>query len=233
VSPHPDDEAIAPGMTLRALAARGWSAVNLLLSAGRPGDEERRLAEAVDASRRGGYRLERAVDALAGGEAVCAEAVADAIRRERPALVVSPQARDGHPSHEVVGRAVGAALQVAATPAAWWTWGLWASLERPTLYVPHGPDDLQRALDALAAYRGENERNDYRRLVEGLAAANAVLGSERVFGFGSAAASTKPYAELFTEAIHRDGNWYAGRSRVLDVDDPLRGQPVGDPLELP
>jgi hypothetical protein len=102
-------------------------------------------------------------------------------------------------------------------------WGLWAGLERPTLYVPCGPAELHSALHVLSAYCGETARNDYRRLVEGLASANTVLGSERVFGFGSAAASAEPYAELFTEWTLGAGEWHAGRPRVVDLDEPLRG----------
>jgi LmbE family N-acetylglucosaminyl deacetylase len=221
VSPHPDDEAIAAGMTLHALAVRGWSVVNLLLSAGRPGEEERRRAEAADAAARGGYRLELAVDALAGGAPACTRAVIEAIERFAPVLVVCPQPRDGHPSHELVGSAVVDALAAVVAPPVCWWWGLWAALKRPTLYVAHGDDELRHALDVLAAYRGEIARNDYHRLVEGLAAANAVLGSERVFGHGSGAASACPYAELFTELIRRDGRWYAGKPRMLDLDEPV------------
>lgn len=209
VSPHPDDEAIAAGMTLAALAARGWQVVNLLLSAGRPGDEPRRLAEAEEAARRGGYHLDVDPD------------IASAIDRYRPTLVLSPQPHDGHPAHEAVGGAVRDVL--AALPAAptWWMWGLWADLAVPTLYVPFREADLARAIEVLQAYAGELDRNDYRRLVRGRAASNTVLGSERVFGFGASAASPEPYAELLTEVVRRGGHWYAGTRRVVDLDSPL------------
>ena len=59
-------------------------------------------------------------------------------------------------------------------------------------------------LHILEAYEGELERNDYRRLLAGRATTNAVLGSERVFGFGSPAASPLPYAEVLTE-VRSDG----------------------------
>ena len=230
VSAHPDDEAIAAGMTVSGLATRGWTVVNLLLSAGRPGDEPRRLAEAAEAAKRAGYVLETDADALGQGETGCVTAVLAALDRHRPTLVISPQPHDRHPSHELVGRAVRAALEQSGSTAVWWTWGLWAALQSPTLYVPFGPSALARALDVLDAYRGELERNDYRRLVEGAAASNAVLGSERVFGFGSPAASTEMYAELFTELIRSDGHWYAGQPRVVDLDEPLQGLRRGDPL---
>ena len=46
--------------------------------------------------------------------------------------------------------------------------------------------------------------------------ANAVLGSERVFGFGSPAAGTLPYAELLTEVRLVDGRFVASEPHVLD-----------------
>jgi LmbE family N-acetylglucosaminyl deacetylase len=211
VSPHPDDEAIAAGMTLAGLAARGWRVVNLLLSAGRPGDEARRLAEAAEAARRGGYDLDVDGDVPA------------AIERYRPTLVVSPQPHDGHPAHEAVGRAVRDLLARLPDPPTWWMWGLWADLAVPTLYVPFEEVHLARAIEVLEAYSGELDRNDYRRFVSGRAASSTVLGSERVFGFGASAASPALYAELLTEAVYRADHWYAGSRRVVDLDAPLDG----------
>jgi hypothetical protein len=112
-------------------------------------------------------------------------------------------------------------MQDMADPPPWWMWGLWADLAVPTLYVPFGEEDLARALEILAAYAGELARNDYRRVLRGRASSNTVLGSERVFGFGAAAASDQPYAELLTEAIRTAGGWCAGRRRVVDLDQPL------------
>lgn len=209
VSPHPDDEAIAAGMTLSALASRGWQVVNLLIGAGSSGDQVRRFAEAAEASRRAGYVLEIDDDIPA------------AVERHRPVLVISPQPHDAHPAHEAVGRRVREVLAAMADPPPWWMWGLWAELAVPTLYLPFGDADLAHALDVLSAYAGELDRNDYRRVLRGRAASNTVLGSERVFGFGSSAASDQPYAELLTEAVRRDGRWFAGTRRVVDFASPL------------
>ena len=75
---------------------------------------------------------------------------------------------------------------------------------------------LDRALHILDAYAGELERNDYRPFLSGRAAANAVMGSERVFGFGSPAATTLPYAELVTEVRLLDGRFMASEPHYLD-----------------
>ena len=47
-----------------------------------------------------------------------------------------------------------------------------------------------------------------------------MLGSERVFGFGSPAASPLPYAELLTEVRREDSRWMASEPHQLD-DGPL------------
>jgi hypothetical protein len=221
VSPHPDDEAIAAGMTLQGLARHGWRVVNLLLSTGRRADAPRRHAEAQEAARRAGYALEIATGEPLSDPAVCASVVAEALGRHQPGLVVSPQPHDGHPAHEAAGRAVRQVLEGIHDPPVWWMWGLWADLAVPTLYVPFGAVDLARSVEILSAYSGELARNDYRRLVRGRATSSAVLGSERVFGFGSAAAARRPYAELLTEAIRRDGRWWSGARRVADLGSPL------------
>ena len=122
----------------------------------------------------------------------------------------------------MVARATKAAISAVPQPTAWWTWGLWADLPSPNVYVPFGPDVLAEAQGVLAAYSGELERNDYARLLEARATANAVLGSERVFGFGSTRASVEPYAELLAELVCTDGRWHPGTPRVFDPTDPTR-----------
>ena len=233
VSPHPDDEAVAAAMTLAALADHGWHVVNLLLSTGRPGDRERRRAEAATAADRAGYELAVVSDDAASRTADCRAAVDTALDRYRPALVLSPQPHDAHPTHERVGAAVRDVIAARAEPPVWWMWGLWAELAAPTLYVPFGESDVARAIAVLECYPGELARNDYRRVLRGRASAQTVLGSERVFGFGTPAAGEAPYAELLTEAVRRDGEWYAGPRRVLDLARPLPDpatatEPVGD-----
>jgi hypothetical protein len=42
------------------------------------------------------------------------------------------------------------------------------------------------------------------------------MGSERVFGFGSPAASTRPYADIVTEVRLVDGRFMASEAHLLD-----------------
>jgi LmbE family N-acetylglucosaminyl deacetylase len=215
VSPHPDDEALGAPATLLLLQHAGWKIVNLLVSTGRSDDEARRRHEAVDAAARAGWDL-----ALPDGRDLPERMIA-LVERHAPAVVVSPWPHEVHPRHEEVARATADVLASLPSPPVWWQWGLWADLRHPTLYVPFDDDVLADAHHVLAAYAGELARNDYARLLDARAIAHAVLGSERVFGFGSARASQLPYAELLNEQRFVEGGWQPGPARVLDPDHPL------------
>jgi hypothetical protein len=93
---------------------------------------------------------------------------------------------------------------------------VWGDLPAPNVFYAFDQPAMDRALRILEAYAGELERNDYRRLLTGRGAANAVLGSERVFGFGSPAMSTLPYAEVLTEVRLIDGRFMASEPHQLD-----------------
>jgi LmbE family N-acetylglucosaminyl deacetylase len=210
LAPHADDEALGAPATLLLLRRAGWRVVNAVASLGRPADRERRHAEVVDAAQRAGFEL------VLPDERPVVDLVASLARELRPAIVVSPSPHDAHPAHVAVANATGTALASGADPPMWWQWGLWADLPTPTLYVPFGDDVLADAQHVLRAYAGELARNDYDRLLTARATAHAVLGSERVFGFGSGRASVAPYAELLTEQRFADGTWRPGEPRVLD-----------------
>jgi LmbE family N-acetylglucosaminyl deacetylase len=215
VTPHPDDEALGAPATLLLLRRAGWTVINLLDGLGRREDEARRRDEALDAGTRAGFQV-----VLPDGRDL-ATRITSLVADHSPELFVSPWPHDRHPTHERVARATGAALAALPSPPVWWQWGLWADLGHPTLYVPFDHDVLTEAHGALAAYAGELARNDYARLLAARATAHAVLGSERVFGFGRASASPLPYAELLVEQRFVDGEWRAGPARVLDVERPL------------
>jgi LmbE family N-acetylglucosaminyl deacetylase len=227
VSPHPDDEAIGAPATLLALVDAGWTVINLAVSLGRENQRARRRAELEESCERLGFGLLvldppagiSASDDLAEARATIADAIGAVIAAHHPSLMIGPSPHDGHHGHVVVGQAI---RDVAlATGIAWWMWGLWADLPRPSLYVPFSDDVLQRALHGLEAHRGELDRNDYRTLLRARAQVNAVMGSERVFGFGSSACSDAPYAELLTECVFDGGRWRIGQPRVLETgSDP-------------
>lgn len=229
-SPHPDDELIGAPATLMALRDADWRVVNVACGLGRPDQHARREAEARAASARAGFeaRIEHPPVAMSSDDdpAAAREHLLEIVRRElddlRPQIVVSPSPHDRHHAHELVGAAVRDALAAAKGEAPrWWMWGLWASLPLPTLATPFDASRLEEICTALEAYRGELERNDYRRFVRARAEMNASLGPELLFGFGSQAPSEVRFVELLTEAVRVDGRWLLGRARWLDPSVPL------------
>ena len=199
LAPHPDDEVLGAGATLLGLVEAGHA---VTVAAPLPSAE--RHAELVESCRRLGVEL---VLGDPGG------LEAD--------LVIAPSPHDGHPAHEAVGRW---ARDFARTrEAVLWLWGLWADLPLPTLYVPFSESRLATLGSALEAHASQLARNDYSALLAARAVCSRVLGSERVFGFGSGV-RPEPYAELLTEVLPGDR---LGPARVLDPLSPLVDGPLG------
>jgi LmbE family N-acetylglucosaminyl deacetylase len=229
LAPHPDDELLGGPAIMLALQASGHRIINLACGMGRAADRERREGEARESSRRIGFELVIPVppaeigstDDLDAAQPELAALIADLVHREAVDIVFSPSPHDRHPGHEVVGRAALDALsRLERKTPAWWMWGLWADLPFPNLIAYFGQERLRQVLRALDAHAGELERNDYRSLVRGRAAANAVLGPERIFGLG-APGGRGELAELATEMVLRNGDWLLGSPRELDPDEPL------------
>jgi LmbE family N-acetylglucosaminyl deacetylase len=244
VAPHPDDELVGAGATLMALRDEGDRIVNLACGLGRRDDRERRRREVERACAAAGFEL-RVVepppslsrdDDLALAEERLVGEIAAHLADLRPGLVISPSPQDGHHGHEAVARATRRALEAADPPPRWWMWGYWADLPMPTLLVPFERARLDEVLAALAEHAGELARNDVVRAVEGRAAANAVLGAERVFGYGAAGDGRTAYAELLTEVVWAADEWWLGTTRRLDPARPFVDpgpQPLGWWLHQP
>ncbi len=224
VAPHPDDEAVGCPGALLHLHDRGWTVVSVIASLGFEGQWDRRRAEAEEAAARAGFEpvfldpplnLDLDADRAAATERLAAE-LPGLVTEHGAQIVVSPSPHDVHHGHETVGRAVQRAMAALPADVRWWMWGVWGDLPAPNVF--HGFDQkvLDRALHVLDAYAGELERNDYRPFLAGRAAANAVMGSERVFGFGSPSATTLPYADVITEVRLLDGRFMASEPHFLD-----------------
>lgn len=229
VSPHPDDELLGAGATLTLLRDQGWHVLNLAVGLGRREDHHRRRAELIEAGRRLGISVEICqplMDISHGSDLNRAEddlneRLVELIGTRSVDLVLGPQPEDGHPGHEVTGRAVARALERTDRPVPWWAWGLWAELRSPNVFVPFDDAVLRRVAFALEAYAGECTRNGYRELWPARSTVNAVLGSERVFGYGAERASPLPYAELYVERSFSGGEWRTSPPKMCDVADPL------------
>ncbi len=224
VAPHPDDEAVGCPGALLHLLDRGWTVVSVVASLGFSGQWDRRRAEAEEAARRASFvpvfldpPLDIDLDAdLALATRRIATELPAIVREHEASIVASPSPHDVHHGHETVGRGVQRAMAVLPPTLRWWMWGVWGDLPAPNVFYGFDQKTLERALHVLDAYAGELARNDYRSYLTGRASANAVLGSERVFGFGSPAASTLPYAEVLTEVRLMDGRFMASEPHFLD-----------------
>lgn len=232
VSPHPDDEILGCGATLLALGASGWRVVNLTCSLGRPADRARRRGELADALSVLG--IEGIVadppvamsggDDLGGTEARVADLVAVTAGRLGADLILSPHPEDAHHGHAVVGRAVAS----GTAGRRWWAWGLWRDLPAPTRYVPYGEEVLDRLGLALRCHTGEVTRNGYEDLLRSRARLQAVIGSERVGGFGSGPVAPEPYADLIEERLRGPGSgWELARDHVVGLGHLVDPDPDG------
>ncbi len=231
VSPHPDDELLGAPATLMALRDAGWKVINLACSLGRPEDRDRRRAELIEAC--GAARFELVIpdelppigdgDDFGVAQGVLAAAISDVLSRSDARLIVGPSPHDGHHGHETVGRAIRDAVEARGEPIRVMFWGLWGELPIPNLFVPFDAPRLLEIQRALSSHAGELERNRFDRLLTGRASANAVLGPERVFGFGATGARHE-YAELLIDAGWSQGaGWELAPPRELDPSDPVVG----------
>ncbi len=224
VAPHPDDEAVGCPASLLHLHDRGWTVVSVIASLGFEDQHPRRRTEAEEASRRAGFVpvfldppliLDLDADLETATHRIATE-LPTIVEEHGATIVVSPSPHDVHHGHETVGRGVQRAMATLHPSVRWWMWGVWGDLPAPNVFYAFDEAALTRAAHILSAYAGELERNDYQRFLAGRAAANAVMGSERVFGFGSASATTLPYAELLTEVCLVDGRFVASKPHTLD-----------------
>ncbi len=234
VSPHPDDGALGAPMTLAHLRHNGWRVVDVLLSRGREGDHDRRIAEWHDWLARTGFegialdpplRIS-SLDRPLATEAEIAAALVEVIADVEPDVVMSPNVHDRHLGHELVARAV-----EFSYPKVWWMYGIWSSLQTPNIYAPFSSTDFEAAAHALDAFKGELERTNFRLMLNGRSQLNVPLKeatpADAFNSFGS-----EYYAELMMEVIRSNDGWLFGTRRTFDVNDPLPAPSETDVSEL-
>ena len=157
-------------------------------------------------------------DDLVAAQAHVTSHVLDRLQSLAPKIVVAPSVHDAHHAHELCGQAVRDAVEEAGAPRAVWWWRLWGQGGPPTLIVDC-EDAMPVLRAALAAHAGEVQRNRYLELLEAEAQADAVRGSEQVFGFGSHALDTRA-ARVFCETLWDRGQWRFGEPRVFGDTHP-------------
>jgi hypothetical protein len=226
LSPHPDDELLGAGGTLLSLRDAGHEITNLACSLGR--EHEVRLVELEEACRRSEFEL--LVSSAPYRSARHDQGRSEAIwRREVERIIsdfdllIAPFPHDFHPAHEAVGRvAAQVCLQHGITT---WFWGLWTDLPFPNLMVPIPGNTLNEVIGNLVAHQSQLERNDYRKLVEGRALSNAILGPEKLYGFGHQGGKYH-YAELLVEAVPEADRIMLPPGRIFSSGNPL-SRPAG------
>ncbi|MGO9822455.1 MAG: PIG-L deacetylase family protein [Solirubrobacteraceae bacterium] len=237
VSPHPDDELLGAPATLMGLRDAGWRVINFACALGRPEDHGRRRAELTRACELAGFELViadppvpiGANDDLGLAQRALAEAITTQGQRYRARLLVGPSPHDGHHGHEVTGRAICDAVQSRGQPCEVMFWGLWGELPIPNLLTPFGPARMAEIQLALAAHAGELARNRFDRLLTARARANAVVGPERVFGFGGPGRQYE-FAELLTQVSWSVGaGWRLVPAREFD---PSHAGGASDGIEI-
>lgn len=238
LAPHPDDELLGAPATLMALRDERHRVFNLACSLGSSDQHVRRRRELEAAMELAHFEWDAidpplpisAGDNLDEAKELLVGKVQDLVRREGFDLIVSPTPHDGHHAHEVVGRAAAEAIAGLPNPPRWWMWGLWAELPFPTLFVPFDEARLSEVLTCLEEHRCELARSNYLAVVDGRSRAARVLGVERTFGFGEPKRDgpyayllddRRQYAELLTEVMRVDGEWFAASPRTPDFKEPL------------
>lgn len=231
ISPHPDDEALGSPGVLLAMQRAGWHVVNFVATMGRPEQRRRRSNEAACAARAADFELRSPLEPIGlsstddlevGFDRTCSE-LRTLFDELRPGIVVAPSPQDGHHAHELVGRAVLSSLEQIEDRPRLWLWGLWSDLPFPTIYAPYDHEVMRKAQETVRCYAGELARNDYSTLLTSRAQANAILGVERVFGYGGKRVGRLPYADLLMECLPGPAGWMVGEGRLLD--------PSSEPVE--
>jgi LmbE family N-acetylglucosaminyl deacetylase len=204
--------------------------VNLACGLGRPADDARRRAELERACELAGFELVvadppariGADDDMREAQRAIATAIAASLEQTGARLLLGPSPHDGHHGHEVVGRAICDAVESRGGPCEVMFWALWGELPVPNVITGFGSDRLAEIQLALSAHAGELARNRFDRLLTARAEANAVLGPERVYGFGSTGLSHE-YAELLMDVgWDAGGGWRLAAAHEFDPSDPDR-----------
>lgn len=185
LSPHPDDETLGCGGTIRLLAEAGAQVDVVCLTRGERGAEapaalgkcaqdllaETRMHEARQA---GAILGVRHVDFLAGSDGGLAEQhhLADEVQRRLLAngynRVFCPWSQDKHPDHVATFQLLRQALQACDPRMQVWLYEVWAPLQ-PNICVPIDTViDIKAA--AIEAYQSQLRCLDYLSAFRGLAA---------------------------------------------------------------
>ena len=200
VAPHPDDESIGCGGTLRRHVERGDRVVAVFLTSGELGIEslppaearairEEEAAEAAEILGLAAIEFLRLPDWFLGDDIPrAAVALAPILQREHPGILYAPHLGETHPDHRASIPIVRAALSLAPVPAlALRTYEIWTPL---AVYeeVEDITETMAHKLRAIRRYHSQLASFRYDRAVRGLGAYRGALAAKceyaEVFGSG-------------------------------------------------
>jgi LmbE family N-acetylglucosaminyl deacetylase len=201
ISPHPDDEAIGCGGTLRAHAVAGDRVEVVFLTSGEKGGHGRSVKETVKvredegraaAAILGVSRVEywRMADGSLTGHGELADRITAKLVEVKPAMLYVPHREDMHADHRATAAAVAVALARAGVPREAWMFEVWT----PAREINHIVDisaHLDKKLEAIAVYKTQCEHLDFVEAFRGLA---RYRGEMHAWPGGD-------YAEVFTRLL--------------------------------
>ena len=236
-APHPDDEVITGGLSLRLLRERGYAVTDVAVTLGslvaRRSGRWRELQAAcayvgfglVNPDRTGLQGINLAARDLDPGRwALAVEAVADVLSEERPSVVFLPHAEDWNTTHVGVHYLVVEAMRRLPTFACLVVeTEYWRAMAAPNLMIESSATDLADLIAALSQHVGEVSRNPYHLRLPAWMMDNVRRGAELVGGQGADAPS------FAFATLYRLRRWSEGQFH----DVLAKGQFVaaGDSLE--
>lgn len=179
IAPHPDDEAIGCGGSIRLHADRGDRVAVVFLTSGELGLEHLAPEEAARIREReaaqasailGVVRSEflRLADWFLGDDQSLAVArLVPILREEHPARIYLPHPEDAHPDHRCTLPVVRAALREAALSAELWAYEIWSPLVRAE-EIADITAAMPAKLRAVRCYGSQLASFRYDRAVRGL-----------------------------------------------------------------
>ena len=179
LSPHPDDETLGCGGTLRRHIVEGDRVRVLFLTAGEAG------GHGADPKETGKLRLREAADAMAilgvtswecwggpDGQLRATRPLVERLRRTltswNPDVVYVPHGREGHPDHRAASRMLLRAVDSRGTSARVLGFEVWTPVQKLD-HIVDVSDVIETKMAALRCYRSQNQFMDFEEASRGLA----------------------------------------------------------------
>jgi LmbE family N-acetylglucosaminyl deacetylase len=180
IAPHPDDEVLGCGGTIRLRIERGERVAAVFLTSGELGLKRLPLAEARKLRETEARRAARILGiaqlfflrqpdwTLAENVKAAAAALRPILGREKPKVIYLPHPNDSHPDHKVTLTVLKLALGGSALPKpGLWGYEVWSPLEVADAVVDIS-GVMSRKIRALHAHRSQLGQFDYVKAVRGL-----------------------------------------------------------------